>query len=90
MSHSLFGIRRCCIVLLSCVLGLTFSALTAPTVMAQPQHPLDHLTAEEIQTAARVLRAAAQFPARRALFDHRFERAFEGRSVALQVRLTCQ
>ncbi len=62
MSHSPFGIRRCCIVLLSCVLGLTFSALTAPTVMAQPQHPLDHLTAEEIQTAARVLRAAAQFP----------------------------
>ncbi len=61
MSYPLLDVRRC-FVLLSCVPTLIISALAAQTVMAQAQHPLDHLTAEEIKTAARVLNASAAFP----------------------------
>ena len=62
MSYPLLDVRRFCFVLLSFVPSLVISALAAQTVMAQAQHPLDHLTAEEIKTAARVLNASAQFP----------------------------
>jgi primary-amine oxidase len=62
MGYPPLDVRRFCFVLLSRVSSLFILALAAHTVMAQARHPLDHLTAEEIKTAARVLGASPQFP----------------------------
>ena len=45
------------------LLALSFAIAPALAQAPQVRHPLDPLTAEEIQTAARVLRENAQFPA---------------------------
>jgi len=62
MSYPTPKVIHFCLVILFCAQSFIISTLPAQTAMAQALHPLDSLTAEEIQTAARVLHASAQFP----------------------------
>ena len=63
-------------------LVLTFHASSR----ALAQHPLDPLTAAEIQAAAKVLSAAPQFPAGAQFVDDGREGAAEERRAGLQGR----
>ena len=63
MVYSLPEVRRFSSLLFLCALLLSSLTLAAQTNTAQPQHPLDPLTADEIKTAAGVITALPQFPA---------------------------
>jgi primary-amine oxidase len=62
MRSILPGTRRCTVTLRFAAHVCLYGALVADAVGAQPRHPLDPLTAEEITTAARLLRAWPAFP----------------------------
>ena len=59
---SLKSVFRFTVLLMSGAPAVLFQAAQAPSVTVQ-QHPLDPLTADEINAAGKVLRAAPQFPA---------------------------
>jgi Cu2+-containing amine oxidase len=63
MVHSLPEVRRISSLLFLCALLSSPLTLAAQTNTAQPQHPLDPLTADEIKSAAGVITALPQFPA---------------------------
>src|SRR5688572_2436797 len=48
--------------LLVCAQFIILSALAAQAASAQPRHPLDPLSAEEIKAAAKIIGAHAAFP----------------------------
>ncbi|MCA1633491.1 MAG: primary-amine oxidase [Acidobacteria bacterium] len=62
MSHHPHEARRSHSFLLFCAQFLIVFALAAQAVAAQPVHPLDSLTADEIKAASEVLGADARFP----------------------------
>ncbi|HEU4594494.1 MAG TPA: primary-amine oxidase [Pyrinomonadaceae bacterium] len=62
MSRHPRGTSRSRSVLLLCAQLFVLSALSAQIATAQPRHPLDPLSADEIKTASKILGAHAQFP----------------------------